>query len=85
MTQFKRAAGALAVSALLASSAAFAADSVPLPAGKPAGTKEAALLGLPVILIGVGVLAAIIAVAVSNNDDNSPTTPNTTVTSTTGT
>ncbi len=66
--------GGLVAASLLVSSA-FAADKAtgPLPAGKPAGTKEAAFLGVyaPVIL-GVAV-AVFVALAASGtfNDDSS--------------
>jgi hypothetical protein len=86
MTFFKRAIGAAAVSAMLASSTAIAAEVTPLPAGKPAGTREAALLGAPFVLIGIAVVAAIVAISVSGgDDDNNPTTPTTSSTTTTGT
>jgi hypothetical protein len=71
--------GAVTAAALFASSA-FAADtattaSTPLPAGKAAGTKEAAFIG-PMAPIVVGVLiAAFVAVAASGgfNDDKATT------------
>jgi hypothetical protein len=85
MTSFKRAIGAAAVTAVLASSTAIAAEVTPLPAGKPAGVKQADLLGAPFVLIGIAVVAAIVAISVSGNDDNKPTTPTTNSTSTTGT
>ena len=88
MSSFKRAIGAAAVSALLVSSTAFAANVAPLPAGKPAGTKEAALLGTPFMLIGIAVVVAVIAIAASGggDDNDKPTTPVTnTTTTTTGT
>lgn len=77
MTVFKRAVSAAAVSALLASSA-IAAQVTPLPAGKPAGTRQADLFGTPFLLLGIAAAAVIIAVAVSSsNDHNNPTTPTT--------
>jgi hypothetical protein len=76
MKFFKRALSAAAVSALLASSVA-AAEVSPLPAGKPAGTRQADLIGTPFLLLGLGALAIIIAVAVSSSDKNNPTTPTT--------
>ena len=77
MTFFKRAVSAAAVSALLASSA-IAAQVSPLPAGKPAGTRQADLIGRPFLLLGLAAAAIIIAVAVSSgNDKNNPTTPTT--------
>ena len=85
MTSFKRAIGAAVVTAVLASSTAIAAEVTPLPAGKPAGVKQADLLGAPFVLIGIAVVAAIVAISVSGNDDNKPTTPTTNSTSTTGT
>lgn len=77
MTFFKRALGAAAVTAMLASSVA-AAEVAPLPAGKPAGTRQADLFGTPFLLLGIAAAAVIIAVAVSSgNDHNHPTTPTT--------
>jgi len=65
-----------------ACSSAMAADS-PLPAGKPAGTRQAAMEGNGwVILAGLGAIAAFTAILVSQNDKNSVTS---TTTSTTGT
>jgi hypothetical protein len=64
--------GGLVAASLLVSSAFAAEKASPLPAGKPAGTKEAAFLGVyaPIIL-GVAV-ATFIAIAASGgfNDDN---------------
>ncbi len=77
MTSFKRSIGAIAAAAFLVSSSAYAEIS-PLPAGKPAGTKEAALLALgPIFWIGLAAIALGIGFAVSDN--------NKTVTTTTGT
>ena len=68
MTSFKRAAGIAAVAGLLVSSTAYAADVAPLPAGKPAGTHEAALLALgPIFWIGLAAIAIGVGVAASNN------------------
>jgi hypothetical protein len=79
MTSFKRSLSAAVTAALLVSSTAYAADVAPLPAGKPAGTKQAALLALgPIFWIGLAAIAVGIGVAASNNDNNSPTTPTTT-------
>jgi hypothetical protein len=76
MTSFKRAAGVAAVAALLASSAAYAES--PLPAGKPAGTHEAALLSLPLFWVGLAVVGLGIGLAVSGgNDHHSSTTTST--------
>jgi hypothetical protein len=82
MKSITRAAGALALSGLLASSA-FAAEGAtigPLAAGKPAGVKEAAL-GRPAMLwLGVAVIVGVtIAVVASNNGGNvTPITTGTT-------
>jgi hypothetical protein len=79
MTSFKRTIGAAVAAAMLISSTAYAADVAPLPAGKPAGAKQAALLALgPIFWIGLAALAVGIGVAASNNDNNTPTTPTTT-------
>jgi hypothetical protein len=83
MTSFKRSVGAAVTAAMLVSSAAYAADVAPLPAGKPAGTKQAALLALgPIFWIGLAAIAIGIGVAASGNDKNTPTTPTTTTTGT---
>ena len=77
MTSLKRVAAAVAVAALLASSTANAADLTPLPAGKAAGTHDAALLALgPIFWIGLAAIAVGIGFAVSGHDDKnlSPTT-----------
>jgi hypothetical protein len=76
---------ALVATSLVVSSAYAANESVvPLPAGKPAGIKEAAYLGPNafLILIGFGVFIGGIALAISNDDKNGVTTPTTTATST---
>jgi hypothetical protein len=63
---------------VLTASSAFAADDGPLPAGKPAGVKQAELAGSGLIyLVGVAVIAAGIAIAVSNNNGNQPSTSTT--------
>jgi hypothetical protein len=78
---------ALLVSTLVVSNA-FAAPkaAAPLPAGKPAGVNEAVNLGPNafLILVGVGIIAAGLAVTLSNNGGDGVTTPTTTSTSTTG-
>lgn len=73
-----------AVSALLfASSIATATAEPPLPAGKPAGTHDAALAGGGLfVLLGVGAVIAV-AVAIASSDTNKGI--NTPTTSTTGT
>jgi hypothetical protein len=77
MTSFKRAAGVFAVAALLASSTAYAADVAPLPAGKPAGTHDAALLALgPIFWVGLAAIAVGVGFAASSNN-NKPTTTTT--------
>ena len=72
--------GAVTAAALFATSA-FAADiapaNAPLPAGKPAGTKEAAFLGLGVwvpAIIAVGI-AGFIGAAAAGTFQNSKATP----------
>jgi hypothetical protein len=64
---------------------AIAADA-PLPAGKAAGTKQAALAGPGfVILLGLAGVAAMTALMVSSQDhNNGVTTPTTTGTTGTG-
>jgi hypothetical protein len=65
-------------------SSAFAGNgpTTPLPAGKPAGTKQAAVLGpnFALILLGMGVVIGGITLAVSSNGNDGVTSP---VTSTT--
>ncbi|MBV9549678.1 MAG: hypothetical protein JO256_08415 [Alphaproteobacteria bacterium] len=73
MRAFQRALGAAAVTALLASSAT--ADVSPLPAGKPAGVRQADLIGMPFLLIGLAIVGIIVAVSASGG--NTPTTPTT--------
>ena len=67
--------GGVIAASLLVSSAFAAEKASPLAAGKPAGTKEAALLGplAPVILAGL--VATFVAVAASGgfNDSSSST------------
>jgi hypothetical protein len=72
--------GAVTAAAFLSSSA-FAADiapaSAPLPAGKPAGAKEAALLGeyAPIYLaVAIGLFVALAASGTFNDDHATPTT-----------
>ena len=72
--------GAVTAAALFASSA-FAADiapsKAPLPAGKPAGTKEAAFLGLGIwvpAIVAVGI-AGFIAAAATGSFNDSKSTP----------
>jgi hypothetical protein len=77
----KTLAAAVAAVSLLASSA-YAIDSTPLPAGKPAGTKDAALLAAsPFLLIGIVAVAVVIGVAASSSSNNKVTTGTTTGTS----
>jgi hypothetical protein len=81
MTSFKRAAGVAAVAAVLTSSFAYA--EAPLPAGKPAGTKQAELLAFPLFWVGLAVIGLGIGLAVSGGDDNT-TTPTTSTSGTGG-
>lgn len=83
-----RALPAALLSVVLIASSAFAATETgaPLPAGKPAGAKEAALLGpsMFLVLLSAGIVIGGITLAVSNNgSNNGVTTPTTTSTSTT--
>ncbi len=66
MTFLKRAASAIVVSGLLASSAMAA----PLPAGKPAGAREAALTGPALIWVGAAAIIAVTVAVVASNNDN---------------
>lgn len=68
---------AVFASALLVSPS-FAETAAPLPAGKPAGTKEAALFAASPFLFIIGIAAIVgIAVAVSNNGDHNNNTTTT--------
>jgi len=65
MRLMTRAASAIVLSGLLATSA-FAA---PLPASKPAGTREATLAGSGLLWIGFATIIAVtVGVVASNND-----------------
>ncbi len=77
----------LVASTMLVSSTFAATPGVPLPAGKPAGVKQAAYMGdnFLLILIGAGIVIGGIALAVSNPGGDNPTTPTTNSTSTTTT
>jgi hypothetical protein len=74
--------GAAFLAATLFVSSAFAGTEAvaPLPAGKPAGVKQAAMLGpnMFLVLVGLGIVIGGVALAVSNGDKNTPTTPTTT-------
>ena len=67
--------GGVVAASLLVSSAFAAEKASPLAAGKPAGTKEAALLGPYAPAILAGVVAIFVAVAASGgfNDSSSST------------
>jgi len=70
------------VAATLLASSTFAADIVPaaapLPAGKAAGTKDAALLGPNGFWIGLAIVAVVVvAVVASSGNKNNTTTPTT--------
>lgn len=72
--------------ALMTSSVLAATQPVaPLPAGKPAGVKEAAFLGpnLFLVLLSAGVMIGGLALAVSNPGNDGVTTPTTSGTGTT--
>ncbi len=69
----------------LLTSTAMAADIGSLPAGKPAGFKQAQVEGNTLLIVGLGAAAiAGIAIAASDNGNNA-TVKSTTVTSSTGT
>ncbi len=73
----------LGAAAILSVLAALPVSAAPLPAGKPAGVKEANLAGPGLFWIGVaGILAVTIAVVASNNGNDGVTTPTTTSTGT---
>ena len=64
--------------ALTASSAFAADDAGPLAAGKPAGVKQADMQGNGIFfLLGAGLVIAGIAIAVSNNNGNTPSASST--------
>jgi len=74
MTVLTRAASIVALSAFLASGA-LAAPAAPLPAGKPAGVKQAALETPALIWVGAAaVIAVTIAVVASDDDGDGPIT-----------
>jgi len=62
---------AVALATTLASSAVLAADVGPLAPGKPAGVKQAELSSTTLVLIGVGVVAAV-AIGVASGSNGSP-------------
>ena len=76
----------LATTLFVSSALAAPQSSAPISAGKPAGAKEAALLGPNtfLVLVGVGVIAGSIAMAVSNNNGDRVTGPTTTSTTRSG-
>jgi hypothetical protein len=75
---------ALALSTTLIASSAFAADVGPLAPGKPAGVAQAQLGTTAWVLLGVGVLVTVVAVAAtSGNGSPVQATPQLAVTTTT--
>ena len=63
--KFKSVLGGVVTAALL-SSATFAAETAkPLPAGKPAGTQKATLLGVDAGLLGTVILGTVVIIAVA--------------------
>ena len=59
----------------MAVSPTFAAEKAPLPAGKPAGTHQAALLAIgPIFWIGLAAIGLGIGLASSNNNSKPTTT-----------
>ena len=76
---------AIALTSSLVASAALAADTAPLAAGKPAGIKHAQDIGTnSMVLIGIGVVTAV-AIGVASGSNGSPVqaTPPLAVTTTT--
>ena len=70
---------ALSLAVSLIASNAIAAENAPLPAGKPAGVKQAALAGTPFIwVLGLAFLGAGIGLAASGNGGNTPAVTTTT-------
>jgi hypothetical protein len=79
MKSITRAAGALVLTGLLTSSA-LAAEPIrsPLAAGKPAGTKQAALEGRPLLIwLGVAAIIGVTIAIVASDDDNDITSSTT--------
>ena len=76
---------AIALSSTLLASAALAADTGSLAAGKPAGVKQAQDIGNTTwVLLGIGAITAIaIGVASSSNGHPAPVAPQLAVTTTT--
>jgi hypothetical protein len=70
----KKLIAALGAASLIAATAAFAADTAPLPSGKPAGvTKAQDITDNTPLLVGLGV-AAIVGVVIATDDDDSAVT-----------
>ena len=64
---------AISLAVSLIASNAIAAENAPLPAGKPAGVKQAALAGTPFVwVLGLAFLGAGIGLAASGNGGNTP-------------
>ena len=62
----------IALSSVLLASAAMAAETAPLAAGKPAGVKQAQEIGTTTwVLVGIGAVAAI-AIGVASGSNGSP-------------
>ena len=76
--------GLLAMALVANSTFAYADSAAMLPAGKPAGVKEATALGpnLFLVLLSAGIIIGGIALAVSADGKNGVTTPTTSGTST---
>ncbi len=69
----------LASSLIVSSAFATTQSAAPLPAGKPSGTKQAALLGPSVflVLLSAGIVIGGLALAVSGSGNGGVTTPTT--------
>ncbi len=78
MRLMNRAFTAAVLTGLLATSAFAASASAPLPAGKPAGVKEANMQGSGLLWIGfAAIIAVTVAIVASDNDDTGPSTTTT--------
>jgi hypothetical protein len=70
----KKLIAAIGAVSLIVTTAAFAADTAPLPSGKPAGVNKAQdMMDNTPLLLGLGA-AAIVAVVLVTDDDNSTVT-----------
>ncbi|HEX4634812.1 MAG TPA: hypothetical protein VH189_01440 [Rhizomicrobium sp.] len=66
---------AIALSSTLLASAAVAADTSPLAAGKPAGVRQAQMNNTTWVLLGIGAVTAI-AIGIASSSNGSPVRQN---------